>query len=123
MSKRKIKFRVWDVEAKRMIGAKQTPLAAAVWTQTEPDDFVLMQYTGLKDVAGKEIFEGDLISHNQDAQRVDVYKIQWDEFEQFHARDVDPKRQQNVLEYWWLGKFWKQICIVGNVHENPELLK
>ena len=70
---REIKFRAWHKDLKKMFKIGQITLEKGTWN-FEPNDrdfvgmsipyqpsFVLMQYTGLHDKNGKEIYEGDII--------------------------------------------------------------
>lgn len=69
--------------------------------------YELMQFTGLKDKNGKEIYEGDLVAHNASAKPIDVEFIDGT-FEPFSKSD-----------FGWTST----LCeIIGNIYENPELL-
>ncbi len=55
---REIKFRAWDAVANQM---KNNIQDCMDWLLYEPKRFKLMQYTGIKDKNGKEIYEGDVV--------------------------------------------------------------
>lgn len=69
----------------------------------------LMQYTGLKDKNSKEIYEGDKVSDENGIIGI----VLWNESE-----------AQFVVEYEEeLMNLWAECEVVGNIYENPELLK
>lgn len=66
---REIKFRAWDNREKRMVPVCPTPAGPAFYDNVARSAFAYvagvvsepMQYTGLKDANGVEIFEGDIL--------------------------------------------------------------
>lgn len=74
--------------------------------------FKLMQYTGLKDKNGKEIYEGDILK--DEFERVDL--VYWIESEaRFTLRQKNRK-----TEYFTVVSHLSEE-VIGNIYENPEL--
>lgn len=87
-------------------------------------DYKVMQYTGLKDKNGKEIYEGDIVNlhdwgiHTSD-NVIATAKIVWsDEFSKFDFEVIEGDYIQDEYD-----RFRQSPLIIGNVYENPELLK
>ena len=135
--KREIKFRAWN--GKEMIQPKSASLIMGTknWVFTKTSDIKgdriysdsafgqkydnsLMQYTGLKDKNGKEIFEGDIVS---------IYDI----YNKTFSKDGAPVFFNNGYVGGWVIGDIKQfvslgardtnhIMVIGNIHENKNLL-
>ncbi len=116
---REIKFRAWNPVQKLTYPAGSAySCKEGVLGEFETDNEdgeVLMQYTGLKDKNGKEIYEGDVI----DFAGLKPLKIVWRE-SGFEA-PLLPYENSNpiVLTQEGFGHFAE---VMGNIYENPELL-
>lgn len=130
---REIKFRVWNAEKSEMYHVEEM-----LWNHPSPkkgwnpkyirprtkdgkvvrfappygDDVVLMQYTGLKDKNGKEIYEGDIVVFYD----VNKYVVKYDEDNtEFNCGDSYDKPIVRQCE--------EGLEVIGNIYENPNLLK
>ena len=123
---RDIKFRAWNLVAipKRMMSHKDIcfykdlKMYELFCDTTDNRPWIIMQYTGLHDKNGKEIYEGDLVKDNSDSY---IYQIafvdaQWRVF-----------RHTGAIENGWLlcTYFNKKygLEVIGNIYENADLLK
>lgn len=79
----------------------------------------VMQFTGFKDKNAKEIYDGDILRYWDGTDKAH-YKIYWDESQSrfFDTRLEDGDSQTNYDGF----EFVKDCEVIGNIHENPELL-
>jgi YopX protein len=110
---RPIKFRAWDRE-KMIYDVSLYPNGEAFWNTkgkliTESTDQV-MQFTGLLDKNGKEIYEGDIISRSNTL----FGEVFWDNENSMY-------RFRDKTGAWTLSSY-KKYEAIGNIYENPELL-
>jgi len=99
-----IEILVWDEEENCPMNLGCTGSGCMVGVNN-----VLMQYTGLKDKNGKEIYEGDIVREG-----ADPVVVKWDEQ---NARFFYTTRTASVGLYGFVGE------VMGNIWEHPELLK
>lgn len=93
---------------------------------------ILMQYTGLKDKNDKEIYEGDIIKFHiftqelgegfgvYEGEREWIGEIAMESFGVWLESDTEEKSGYIIN---WYGTHEESIEIIGNIYENPELLR
>ena len=109
---REIKFRAWDKENKEMVEVELLGKEVLLYKNGEwenIENFEVMQYTGLKDENGREIYEGDIVKH---ATWGDVYEVIFEDGGFYVLSSYD---FQTINEY--------PLEVIGNIYEKPELLE
>lgn len=124
---REIKFRVWDTYNKEMLDVQELDYADSYNGQPmirttmyndyfDTEEMILMQYTGLKDKNGKEIYEGDIVEIIRPCilERGEVKFING-------CFAIKSKDTLLMLYQCEINNF--KLKVIGNIYENPELLK
>ena len=132
---REYKFRVWDTENKEMLKVQEldfedTFYGGRLSIRTDQyndyfdiEDMILMQYTGLKDKNGKEIYEGDIIFDSFYERKAKVVFLEgafWlDYIDDFKEYKTIHKRYQLLANY----DNKSVLEVIGNIYDNKNLLE
>lgn len=114
---RPIKFRAWHPKKNRMWSWKDLIDSSIRMHSFERNShLIFMEYTGLNDKNGKDIYEGDIFKWRDFTGMVRFYQgvfYLWNGFE------VDPDKIQHekLYQYTFNGE------VIGNQFEDPELLE
>lgn len=154
--KRKIKFRAWNTEMKHMV-FPSLEFGREIWPYTykriiksetnengdkvefvlemvsidhilQSTEFEVMQFTGLLDKNGKEIYEGDIlkskfvncnfaIEWNNDVACYDWYVLAENKKKGASLAKSIEEAPEKAKK-----KFTKIVEVVGNIYQNPELI-
>lgn len=124
---RKIKFRAWDKEKRKIVYFGLFSILvdgienSEYWIKQYKNglrNLEIMQCTGLKDKNGKEIFERDIIQHQNEEADNSPYIVP----------DITPENFEELLSIgdseWEIDKNqYSNIEIIGNIYENKDLIK
>ena len=128
------KFRAWDSAKKEMFTdtfaiteSGQVVVVEQEFVTSTPDyifveHLVVMQSTGLKDKNGKEIFEGDIVRMRNPRDRRQIGMFQVVRVANSPVLGLlDKKLTTEIFNlYEHMRNYYE---IIGNIHENPELLE
>ena len=119
--KREIKFRAWHEDAKEYCECETSHMFRLV---EEGHPVQIEQFTGLHDFNGVEIYEWDVVTikdyDDGDYYMTGVVKFGVRGYPAFEVYDVNGN--QYTDEYNSLTNDELKIEIIGNIHQNPELL-
>ena len=123
---RKIKFRIWDIENKEMLRVQELDFEPTFYggriairadqynDYFDTEDMILMQYTGIHDKNGKEIYEGDIL---KSIQWNVIYLVKYIGTAFYLCREGN--KGFNKITTWNNAE---KSEVIGNIYDNPELL-
>ena len=137
---REYKFRCWDTENKEMLKVQEldfedTFYGGRLSIRTDQyndyfdiEDMILMQYTGLKDKNGKEIYEGDIVLYQDWEQCYEgggndsfINKGIVEYNESNCCFNVTERATIDIEDVLYEGN--EDLEVIGNIYDNPELLE
>ena len=124
---REILFRVWDKVSKKyreFDGMHDTMTINEdgkveyynLQNGSGGDEYILEQFTGIKDRNGKMIFEGDIV-------HIDNYDEGWDSTVEFKSGAFAVDVEGREYDYTAIGWTEYEAVVIGNIHDNPEFLE
>lgn len=96
----------------------------------------IMQFTGTLDKNGREIYEGDVVRivkdetqkfgntpHQEGLLFGDVASVEWNETNVRYSLFPKGELEEGDIDYYCAWTGWNWLEIIGNIYENPDLLK
>ncbi len=112
---REMKFRCWHKTAKEMLFENR--LGKCFQWLSEGQPIKIMQFTGLYDKNGKEIWEGDIVK-NSTGRIMELAWFSSPSYAGWDLRVICAKGTPPISR-----SLWEELEVIGNIYEDPELLE
>lgn len=111
----RFRFRAWSKQLQRYCNIDEMPVSSLAEINS---DLIIEQCTGLKDKNGRLIYEGDIVRRTRNTDRATVnLQIEWNQRSGRYLT-TDAKHRD-----WNFSMLSYEYEVLGNIHENPELLE
>ena len=128
---REIRFRAWDKKSQKFRGINGTrDLFSIRCDGFISEDYLLMQFTGLTDKNGVEIYEGDVLDLGMTVNGCNLFIVVWDESRigwsvKYNVKMNTPRNYEyDINDFFRIDENTDEgIEVIGNIYENPELLE
>lgn len=122
---REIKFRAYDYDNKRFEYDVQDThdeiIGDSFLNVLEEDRFVVEQYTGINDMNGVEVYEGDIIKFHVVMLSPDD-KVGYVKYYPAYGYSIMLPLGILLRQEYWASGYKHTIEVIGNIHEDEELL-
>lgn len=142
-----IKFRVWDKKNNKLYDGSN---GAIGWSGSyifqrngilslksiegnQDDNLIFMQFTGLKDKNGKDIYEGDMVRYETRENSFGIHQVIYEQLAAAFLLQAITRASVNPVGMKYLGDIVRsnkqydtrtyELCeVIGNIYENPQPL-